>query len=67
MTPQKARHRAIALAFAAALGGFPFGFDSSVVNVAVDAIQGQCTLSHTLTGFAIALLECVIGSWLGCA
>ena len=56
MTPQQARHRAIALAVAAALGGFPFGCDSWVVNGAVDAIQGQFTLSHTLTGFAVALL-----------
>jgi hypothetical protein len=32
MTPQQARHRAIVLVVAAVLGGFPFGFDSWVVN-----------------------------------
>jgi len=56
MRPQQSRRRSIALAVAAALGGFPFGCDSSVVDGAVDAIQSQFTLSHTLTGFAVALL-----------
>jgi hypothetical protein len=51
---------AIALAVAAAVGGFLFGFDSSVVNGAVDAIRGQFALSAGVTGFtvAIALLGC---------
>ena len=32
--------RAIALSVAPAVGGFLFGFDSSVINGAVDSIQG---------------------------
>lgn len=70
-TPKQGRHpahnKAIGLAVAAAVGGFLFGFDSSVINGAVDAIQGQFGLGSTLTGFAVAvaLLGCAAGAWLG--
>ncbi|WP_249336085.1 sugar porter family MFS transporter [Sinomonas gamaensis] len=58
--------KVIGLAVAGAVGGFLFGFDSSVVNGAVDAIQSGFALSHAVTGFAvaIALLGCAGGSWL---
>lgn len=57
--------KVIGLSTAGAVGGFLFGFDSSVVNGAVDAIQGQFALSKTLTGFAVAvaLLGCAAGSY----
>lgn len=61
------RNKAIGLAVAAAVGGFLFGFDSSVINGAVDAIQGEFGLGSTLTGFAVAvaLLGCALGAWAG--
>jgi hypothetical protein len=40
---------------AAAVGGFPFGFDTAVVNWGVDAIQVAFHLSSFLTEFAVAL------------
>ncbi len=56
--------RVIGLAIAGAVGGFLFGFDSSVVNGAVDAIQYDFGLDPTATGFAIAiaLLGCALGA-----
>ena len=59
--------KAVGLAIAAAVGGFLFGFDSSVINGAVDAIQGEFELSSALTGFAVAvaLLGCAAGAWFG--
>jgi len=56
--------RVIGLAVAGAVGGFLFGFDSSVVNGAVDAIQDDFALDAGLTGFAIAiaLLGCAVGA-----
>ncbi|MFK4731362.1 sugar porter family MFS transporter [Agromyces mediolanus] len=56
--------KVIGLAAAGAVGGFLFGFDSSVVNGAVDAIQHQFDLSSGVTGFAVAsaLLGCAVGS-----
>jgi SP family sugar:H+ symporter-like MFS transporter len=62
-----AHRKATALAIAAAVGGFLFGFDSSVINGAVDAIEGQFDLNSTVTGLvvAIALLGCALGAWSG--
>ncbi|SIS07664.1 sugar porter family MFS transporter [Microbacterium sp. RURRCA19A] len=56
--------RAVGLSLAAAVGGFLFGFDSSVINGAVDAVQGNFELSQVLTGFvvAVALLGCAVGA-----
>jgi sugar porter (SP) family MFS transporter len=53
------------LAGAAALGGFLFGYDSSVINGAVDAIQDQFELSGFAVGFVVssALLGCAVGAW----
>lgn len=57
--------RVLALAIAGALGGFLFGFDSSVVNGAVGAIEGQFDLNPAITGFAVAsaLLGCAVGAY----
>jgi MFS transporter, SP family, sugar:H+ symporter len=65
-TPAKANRRVRVLAFSGALGGFLFGFDSSVANGAVDSVQGHFALSTTVVGFAAAspLLGCAIGAWL---
>ncbi|MCU1422195.1 MAG: sugar transporter, partial [Microbacteriaceae bacterium] len=59
------RRKVVGLAVAAAVGGFLFGFDSSVVNGAVDSIQKQFTLNALVTGFivAIALLGCAVGAY----
>jgi sugar porter (SP) family MFS transporter len=58
--------KVVGLAVAGAVGGFLFGFDSSVVNGAVDAIQGQFKLGDGLTGFAVAvaLLGCAVGAYM---
>ncbi|MBF4623968.1 sugar porter family MFS transporter [Clavibacter sp. VKM Ac-2872] len=63
---KKLQRRAIGLAVSAAVGGFLFGFDSSVINGAVSAIQGRFELSETLIGFAVAsaLLGCALGAYL---
>jgi sugar porter (SP) family MFS transporter len=64
-TTPKTSIKVIVLAVAGAVGGFLFGFDSSVVNGAVDAVQGQFDLSASLTGFAVAsaLLGCAVGAY----
>jgi MFS transporter, SP family, sugar:H+ symporter len=66
--PSRLRNRAIALSVAAAVGGFLFGFDSSVINGAVDAINQEFDLvdNDVLSGFvvAVALLGCALGAWL---
>jgi len=56
--------RVVGLAVAGAVGGFLFGFDSSVVNGAVDAIQEDFGLDPTITGIAIAsaLVGCAVGA-----
>ncbi|NHI17270.1 sugar porter family MFS transporter [Microbacterium excoecariae] len=55
----------VGIALAAALGGFLFGFDTSVINGAVDALAGAFDLGAALKGFAVssALLGSVIGAW----
>ncbi|WP_374945601.1 sugar porter family MFS transporter [Agreia sp.] len=65
-TDKKLRRKVIALAAAGAIGGFLFGFDSSVVNGAVDAIQRDFSLTAAFTGFAVAsaLLGCAVGAYL---
>ncbi|GAB2525137.1 SP family sugar:H+ symporter-like MFS transporter [Paramicrobacterium agarici] len=59
--------KAYGLSIAAAVGGFLFGFDSSVINGAVDSIDKAFSLGPALTGFvvAIALLGCAVGAWVG--
>ncbi|MFI2566966.1 MULTISPECIES: sugar porter family MFS transporter [unclassified Cellulosimicrobium] len=67
VSERSAHRKAIGLAVAAAVGGFLFGFDSSVINGAVAAIEGQFDLDSAVTGLvvAIALLGCALGAWSG--
>jgi len=62
---QHATTRVILISAAAALGGFLFGFDTAVINGAVDAIRGSFTLDAAQTGFAVscALLGSALGAW----
>ena len=64
--PTASNSKVIALAIAGALGGFLFGFDSSVINGALDAIKSDFALDAFLTGFAVAvaLLGCAVGAFL---
>ncbi|WP_157246070.1 sugar porter family MFS transporter [Nonomuraea typhae] len=52
---------------AAAIGGFLFGYDSSVINGAVTGIQKHFAVGSVETGFvvAIALLGSAVGAWVG--
>ena len=56
--------KVVGLAIAGAVGGFLFGFDSSVINGAVQAIRTDFSLGDALTGFAVAvtLLGCALGA-----
>ncbi len=60
------RRKATGLAIAAAVGGFLFGFDSSVINGAVDSIGSHFELNAFVKGFvvAIALLGCALGAYI---
>src|SRR5436305_8379054 len=55
----------ILLSSVAALGGFLFGFDSGVINGAVDALAGAFGTWAAGTGFAVAsvLLGCAVGAF----
>src|SRR3954468_3310877 len=66
IAPAASNGKVIALAVAGALGGFLFGFDSSVINGALDAIKSDFALDAALTGFAVAvaLLGCAVGAFL---
>ncbi|CAM3367592.1 sugar porter family MFS transporter [Occultella aeris] len=57
--------RIIGICIAAAVGGFLFGFDTAVINGAVDALAGEFDLGAGLKGFAVssALIGCAIGAW----
>ncbi|MEU2720691.1 sugar porter family MFS transporter [Streptomyces smyrnaeus] len=59
------RGKAVGISIAAAVGGFLFGFDSSVINGAVGALSGHFGLGAFLSGFvvSIALLGCAVGAW----
>ncbi|HZH44082.1 MAG TPA: sugar porter family MFS transporter [Lysobacter sp.] len=63
--PPGSHARVVMVTVAAALGGFLFGFDTAVINGAVDAIRGDFGLSATLTGLAVscALLGSALGAW----
>ena len=62
---QHATMRVVLISAAAALGGFLFGFDTAVINGAVDAIRGAFTLDAAQTGFTVscALLGSALGAW----
>src|SRR3954452_2238860 len=55
----------IALTSVAAVGGFLFGFDSGVINGAVDALAHAFGTRAAATGFAVAsvLLGCAVGAF----
>ncbi len=55
----------IFLAVAAAVGGFLFGFDTSVVNGTVNAVRDAFHVSAAVLGFVVsaALIGCAVGAW----
>ncbi len=57
--------KAILISIVAAVGGFLFGFDSSVINGAVDALNSNFNLTNSplLSGFAVAVA--LLGSAVG--
>jgi sugar porter (SP) family MFS transporter len=57
--------RIIFVAAAAATGGFLFGFDTAVINGAVDAIKDWSGAASWLLGFSVAgaLLGSAVGAW----
>ncbi|NEB77804.1 sugar porter family MFS transporter [Streptomyces sp. SID14478] len=67
VSPSTGSHhgKAVGVSIAAAVGGFLFGFDSSVINGAVDALGSHFHLGSFLSGFvvSIALLACAVGAW----
>ncbi|WP_349828654.1 sugar porter family MFS transporter [Brevibacterium litoralis] len=58
--------RVVQLTFVAALGGFLFGYDTSVINGAVSALSADFGLGSFTTGFTVssALLGCMVGAYL---
>ncbi|WP_039787455.1 sugar porter family MFS transporter [Actinoalloteichus spitiensis] len=56
----------VLIAGAAAMGGFLFGYDTSVINGAVDAVQDHFEVSSLLVGFTVssALLGSALGAWI---
>lgn len=62
---QHATSRVVLISLAAAMGGFLFGFDTAVINGAVDAVRGSFSLDATRIGFAVsvALLGSALGAW----
>lgn len=66
--PDKLHARLIIVVAMGAIGGFLFGYDTSVMNGAVDAITGSKAgfgLNTGMTGLAVssALIGCVFGAW----
>ena len=57
--------RVVLIAAAAALGGFLFGFDTAVINGAVDAVRSSFGLDAGRIGLAVscALLGSALGAW----
>ena len=57
----------IVLCSVAAIGGYLFGFDSGVINGAVDALAAAFHTQAATTGFAVAsvLLGCALGAFIG--
>lgn len=61
--------RLVLVTVTAALGFFLFGYDTAVINGAIDALADHYGLGSGLKGFAVssALLGCVIGAWFAAA
>ncbi|OZG48730.1 sugar porter family MFS transporter [Bombiscardovia coagulans] len=62
------RRRIIMVCLAGATGGLLFGYDTSVINGAVDSIAGTKSgygLNNFMSGISVsaALLGCVLGAW----
>lgn len=59
--------RVTALAVVAAIGGFLFGFDSSVINGAVNSIGKEFGIPEAASGIVVAsaLIGCAVGAYLG--
>lgn len=59
------RAKIIGITVSAALGGLLFGFDTSVINGAVDSIQHTFNLGSAAIGFTVAvtLIGCAVGAW----
>ena len=57
--------KVLGVTISAALGGLLFGFDTSVINGAVDSIQHTFNLGSAAIGFtvAITLIGCAVGAW----
>ena len=57
--------KATAISIAAAVGGFLFGFDTAVINGAVESINGRFQLGTFASGFVvgIALIGSAVGAW----
>src|SRR5690348_4353655 len=55
----------LGLCAVAAIGGFLFGFDSGVINGAVDALSSAFSTKTAATGFAVAsvLWGCALGAF----
>lgn len=63
--PRLHRGKLFVVTLTAALGGLPFGFDTSVINGAVNSIQHEFQPGSAAVGFtvAITLIGCAIGAW----
>jgi MFS transporter, SP family, sugar:H+ symporter len=59
------RGKIIGVTLAAALGGLLFGFDTSVINGAVNSFTSEFNLGAAAVGItvAITLIGCAIGAW----
>ncbi|MDC0712943.1 sugar porter family MFS transporter [Stigmatella sp. ncwal1] len=63
LPPQVSTARVSLVALVAALGGFLFGFDTSVINGAVGALQSTFAASQWATGLAVS--SALVGSAVG--
>ena len=61
----RATFHVVLIVAVAALGGFLFGFDTAVINGAVDSISASFGLGAAQTGFAVScsLLGSALGAW----
>ena len=59
--------KVVLICVSAAIGGFIFGFDSSVINGAIGAVSDRFGLDPGATGFvvAVSLLGAAVGAWFG--